>query len=166
VNIEEMAFRIAFRHEGEFVNAYFAQAETMDGALLLGSIRQSTLDKVPGAFKSYQLLMRELMEAAAEEIGITAKPKWLTRRAPPHERSPESRAADPPGSSYRVDVPDDVKATMLEKGHEIADALPGDWGYCLLIFTFGEGGTMTWCSNAQRKDMLLTLQEFLRTEGE
>lgn len=39
-------------------------------------------------------------------------------------------------------------------------------GFALLIFSFGEGGFLNYISNAQRKDMLATMKEFIaRAEG-
>lgn len=70
-----------------------------------------------------------------------------------------------PGHSYRVPVPEDVRRTMNDLGRSIGKALPPGWGFGLFIFTYGEGGTMTWLSNAQRDDMVKALQEWMRTEG-
>ena len=46
-------------------------------------------------------------------------------------------------------------------GRTIAEVLPEGWGFTLLIFSFGEGGSTFYLSNAQRKDMLEALQEFI-----
>lgn len=71
----------------------------------------------------------------------------------------------PPGSSFRVDVPLDLKNRMNEIGGLIGAQLPPGWGFGLFIFTYGEGGTMTWISSARRDDMVKALQEWMRAEG-
>lgn len=159
-------FRVAFRAEGEFVNAYFAAPDTMEDAILLASVRESALDNTPGAFKEYQALVQGIVATQVRNLGLGEYAGYRTRPAPPHERSAESRKNDPPGSSLRVDVPEDVKNTMQEMAQKTGDALPPGWGFGLFIFTFGEGGTMAWTSSARRVDMIKTLQEWIRTEGD
>lgn len=66
---------------------------------------------------------------------------------------------------YRVPVPPEVKASLRAIGKIIGEALPNGWGFALLVFTFGEDGTMTYMSNAHREDMLKAMQEFLRKQG-
>lgn len=43
----------------------------------------------------------------------------------------------------------------------VTDRLPGNWGFCLFLFTFGERGSATYISNAQREDMINALQELI-----
>lgn len=38
---------------------------------------------------------------------------------------------------------------------------PGKMGFALLIFDFGDGGTMAYSSNARRADMIRALDELL-----
>lgn len=66
---------------------------------------------------------------------------------------------------YRVPVDPRVKEVLNDWAKRIDSALPPGWGFALLLFTFGEGGTMTWISNAEREDMLKSLQEFIRAQG-
>lgn len=66
---------------------------------------------------------------------------------------------------YRVPVPDDVTRIMRDLGRLLAKQMPPGWGFGLLMFTLGEGGTMTWISNANREDMLKAMQEFLKAQG-
>jgi hypothetical protein len=44
-------------------------------------------------------------------------------------------------------------------GHSIKSAIPKWAGFCLLVFDFGDGGNLTYISNAQRADMVKTLRE-------
>lgn len=66
---------------------------------------------------------------------------------------------------YRVPVPDDVRAKLNEIGQILKRVMPEGWGFTLLMFTYGEGGTMTYLSSADREDMLKALQEFMRAQG-
>lgn len=34
-------------------------------------------------------------------------------------------------------------------------------GFAVLVFDFGDGGNMQWCSNAKREDMIAALRELL-----
>lgn len=47
----------------------------------------------------------------------------------------------------------DMKARMKALGQE--------WGFCLFMFSFGEGSEMTYIANAPRGDMILALKEFI-----
>jgi hypothetical protein len=78
--------RIAFRSEGEWVNAYFAEPDTMDDAILVGSVLESALEQTPGAFEAYRALMTKIMDKALSDIGIPAA-EWVTGPGPEHERT-------------------------------------------------------------------------------
>jgi len=80
-------FRLAFRAEGEFVNCYYAAPDTMTNAMLLGSMRGSTLEKTPGVFQKWQALMQEILAAACVGALGEAPVGFETRTAPEHERS-------------------------------------------------------------------------------
>lgn len=71
----------------------------------------------------------------------------------------------PPGSSFRVEIPDDVAEELGNIAHKIIEMLPKGWGFGLFLFTFGKDGTMTWISNARREDMIQALQEFIKVEA-
>lgn len=66
---------------------------------------------------------------------------------------------------YQVETPDEIKKLLREIGGILGPAMPTGWGFTLMIYTFGEGGTMTYISNAQREDMLAAMQEFLQKQG-
>jgi len=82
-----LAMRLSFRVEGEFVNAYMAKPDTMEGATLLGSFRKSMLEESPEIWERWKDLMRDsfgLMIKGA--LGIDAE--WGGEKpAPEHERS-------------------------------------------------------------------------------
>lgn len=54
-----------------------------------------------------------------------------------------------------------AEAMLKEIGQLLKAACPPGYGFNLLVFTFGEGGNMFYCSNAQREDMIRAMQEFI-----
>ena len=54
-----------------------------------------------------------------------------------------------------------IEQNLKDIGRGIADTLPEGWGFTLLIFSFGEGGSTFYLSNAKRGDMMQALKEFL-----
>lgn len=78
--------RIALRREGEMWNAYFAKVSTMDGAILLGSIRMTALaDNEPRKAAFIQLMTDIIGDITNDVVGVD--PSWSTSPAPEHERS-------------------------------------------------------------------------------
>lgn len=60
------------------------------------------------------------------------------------------------------EVRDEQAETMLKEiGKILKECCPKGYGFNLLVFTFGEGGNMFYCSNAQREDMIRAMQEFI-----
>jgi hypothetical protein len=86
LNPQKAPFRLAYRKEGEFVNAYYAEPGTMEGAILLGSMRVSILDSTPGLFDDFQACMRKALEQACRNVGFDMGP-WQVFHAPEHERT-------------------------------------------------------------------------------
>lgn len=76
-------FRLALRVEGEFWNAYLAGMDTMDNALLLGSIRMSVVTNNKRIKSQFMSLMQDTISYAIKnEFGITIK-KWERPRTAP-----------------------------------------------------------------------------------
>lgn len=78
--------RLAMRHEGEWWNAYYAMPDTMEGAIQLGSIRITAVDR-PDRKTAFMQCMREVVADIIEEkIGV--RPVWGgAHAAPERERS-------------------------------------------------------------------------------
>ena len=77
--------RLAFRVEGDNWVAYYALADTMEGAIFLGSIKmQFVQDKDRKA--AFMDLMKSAFTDAIEEFGGKVD-SWDEQRAPEHERS-------------------------------------------------------------------------------
>lgn len=83
--------RLALRHEGAFWNAYYAMPNTMDGAILIGSIAIQFVANNQARKDAFIGLMREAVgELLYEQTG--QQPSWTDgpRPAPQHERAGHS----------------------------------------------------------------------------
>lgn len=62
-------------------------------------------------------------------------------------------------------IPEDLVGVMQEIGRILDGAIKGkagrSMGFMLMVFDFGEGGRMSYISNAQREDIILALEEFI-----
>ena len=54
-----------------------------------------------------------------------------------------------------------IEGHLRQIGKTIARELPPGWGFTLLLFSFGEGGSTFYISNAQRADMIEAMKEFI-----
>lgn len=79
--------RLAFRVEGDWWNAYVAPTESMNNALLLGSIRMTAVVGKPKCKAAFMELMKESMGDFVRSIGseVTAWNDPVT--APEHEKA-------------------------------------------------------------------------------
>lgn len=79
--------RLAMRHEGDFWNAYYAQPDTMKGALFLGSIAMAAIVDQSARKDAFMALMREFVADIIEEkCGVRPVMPGAVP-APEHERS-------------------------------------------------------------------------------
>lgn len=44
-------------------------------------------------------------------------------------------------------------------GRALGERMPDGWGFALILFSFGDGGFLTYISNAQRVAMVAALRE-------
>jgi hypothetical protein len=84
---EQKIGRLAMRHEGEWWNAYYAMPDTMDGAILLGSIAIRFVE-IQERKDAFLALMREAVSDILEET-TGQRPTWPEgpQPAPERERS-------------------------------------------------------------------------------
>jgi len=81
--------RLAFRTEGEFVNAYIALTNTMANALLIGSIKRGILDRDETIWTRWkELMLAALSNVIVDQFGQT--PTFDEQRAPEHEKAGEA----------------------------------------------------------------------------
>ena len=77
--------RLALREEGNIWSAYYADNDTMDGAVFLGSIRLAAVQD-PARKKAFMDMMREMVSDVIEEK-FGKRPTWGgPKDAPQHER--------------------------------------------------------------------------------
>jgi hypothetical protein len=82
----EFGFRIAIRAEGAFVNAYYAKADTMDGALLLGSIHQTMVEGHDDILRQWMsLLAKAFTTVSVDMAGVAVA--FSVASVPEHERT-------------------------------------------------------------------------------
>ena len=85
-----LAFRLAFRKEGEMWNAYYAVMDTMEGAIWLGSIQMKFVQNEKRR-EAFRALMRECFSDVVEQL-MGQRPTWPEPEghpAPEHERTKE-----------------------------------------------------------------------------
>ncbi len=59
---------------------------------------------------------------------------------------------------------EDIEFKMREIGEIISGVLPAGWGFNLLVFSFGAGGSMFYISNAERQSMIDAMNEFIKKQ--
>jgi hypothetical protein len=79
--------RVALRAEGENWNAYFADPKTMEGAVYLGSIKLTLVERADRKNAFIQLMRDTVGDMMEETLGV--RPIWPTppQPAPEHERT-------------------------------------------------------------------------------
>lgn len=79
--------RLAMRQEGGNWVAYYALNETMDNAILIGSIRMGAIIRKPERKAAFMDMMRDIVTDIIEENTGT-RPEWGGEmQAPEHERA-------------------------------------------------------------------------------
>lgn len=59
-----------------------------------------------------------------------------------------------------------LKKRLLSLGRTIRESLPEGWGFTLFLFSYGVNGDLFYLSSAKREDMIVTIKEWLRKQGE
>lgn len=63
--------------------------------------------------------------------------------------------------SYNVRDPE-IEAKLKHLARLIKGNLPDDWGFMLMLFSYGENGTTFYISSAQREDVVNVMKEFIQ----
>lgn len=88
--------RLALRFEGDNWNAYAATLDTMEGAVLLGSIKMGCVANNRARKQQFMDLMRAVVDDYIKDV-VGVKPSWgEPTQAPEHERSGRDDDAAPP----------------------------------------------------------------------
>jgi hypothetical protein len=69
-----------------------------------------------------------------------------------------------PDMNYTVPDPHDMQTTLRDLGDYIGRGLPGGWGFTLLLFEYGENGSLFYISSADRADVIATMREFIKRQ--
>ena len=57
---------------------------------------------------------------------------------------------------------EEAEKMLKEIGTLLKQACPPGFGFQLLVFSFGSGGSMFYCSNAERDGMIAAMREFIQ----
>lgn len=70
----------------------------------------------------------------------------------------------PPVSREQYTTSDAVtmRPILQALGGQIGAALPEGWGFNLLLFTYGAGGSLFYLSSAEREDVIAVMREFIK----
>lgn len=82
--------RLAMRHEGNWWNAYYAMADSMEGAIQLGSIRMAAVINNPVRKNEFMALMQGAVSDIIEGVTGSAPVTFEITPAPESERSGHS----------------------------------------------------------------------------
>lgn len=63
--------------------------------------------------------------------------------------------------SYETSDADLMRPTLRRIGALIGKELPAGWGFNLLLFTYGEGGSLFYISSAERADVINVMKEYI-----
>lgn len=136
------AFRLAFRAEADFVNAYYAPPATMDGAILVSSMRRRMLDDDPVLWDDWKTLIRLAFERHMARLGLTAPHEWNETPAPEHERTKPGEAMSNwiqtmTGKKFTPFDPRPEDITIIDIAHALSN-LCRFTGHCRFFYSVAE----------------------------
>jgi hypothetical protein len=71
----------------------------------------------------------------------------------------EAPVVEPP--NYTTPDAGEMRPILQELGGRIGAALPEGWGFNLLLFTYGAGGSLFYISSAERQDVIAVMREYI-----
>jgi hypothetical protein len=80
--------RLAFREEGDMWRCYIAPPDTMEGAILIGSIHLRAVKMKQARKEQFMRVMKATYKDMLTELGAKVA-GWSQKRAPEHERKKE-----------------------------------------------------------------------------
>lgn len=118
---------------------------------------------------AYFLLMNCLYnlgdEATSEEDGIaqldTLKAECEAFAAHVGMPLPSPTPPSVPDVNYTTSDAAEVRPLLQHLGGEIGESLPEGWGFNLLLFQFGEGGSLFYISSAEKSDVIAIMREYI-----
>jgi hypothetical protein len=67
-----------------------------------------------------------------------------------------------PDMNYTTADAAEIRPLLQKLGGHIGSALPEGWGFNLLLFTYGEGGSLFYISSAERQDVIALMREYIQ----
>jgi len=129
--------------------AYYA------GAMMLlstvAAIGDGDIDDADGV-AILEALQQESERFAAAQVAIANAEQAFAAVA--------AAAAADQGAGFNVRNPD-LEQVLRELGHDIRGRLPDGFGFTLLLFSLGAGGSLFYLSSADRDDMIRAMREFI-----
>ena len=121
---------------------------------------------------SYFLLTALAGYVAADTTSVDEGERYLEALKAEAETFARRLTNDPPAADpadlgqmqYTTPDPDRIQGLLQAIGHRIREGLPPGYGFNLLIFNFGPGGSLFYLSNADREDMLTAMREFIQRQ--
>lgn len=78
----------------------------------------------------------------------------------PTAQAPAPSSTEPP--NYTTPDAAEMRPILQQLGGKIGAVLPEGWGFNLLLFSFGEGGSLFYISSAERADVLNVMREYIK----
>ena len=66
--------------------------------------------------------------------------------------------------AFEVRQPE-IEETLKDIGNLLRRAMPEGWGFSLLIFSFGPGGSLFYTSSGERESVISAMREFIAKVG-
>lgn len=114
---------------------------------------------------AYSLLMNALLNVSeqSDEDGVDSL-EALKRECDQFAASLVSGTPAPaPTTTHNYTTLDaaEMRPLLQKLGAFIAEGLPTGWGFNLLLFTYGEGGSLFYISSAEREDVIAVMREYI-----
>jgi hypothetical protein len=74
--------------------------------------------------------------------------------------TPTPPVVEPP--NYTTPDATTMRPILQDLGGRIGAAVPEGWGFNLLLFTYGEGGSLFYISSAERQDVIAVMREYIK----
>lgn len=143
----------------EMRRAFYAGSYSM-----LMNVREGISEDTPEEEGVEQLVaLQDECEAFFTTIIGTPRERAYTFPNAPAAPSVTS-AITPPDIAHTIPDVDGIKSILNDLGGVVGRALPDGWGFVLLLFTYGEGGSLFYISSANREDVIATMKEFIRKQ--
>lgn len=68
----------------------------------------------------------------------------------------------PADSNYTTEDAPKIRPLLQDLAARIGSVLPDGWGFNLLLFTYGEGGSLFYISSAERSDVIALMREYIK----